>query len=92
MDIVDRLRQTEEETATIGQKLVYLQVPVNPDGPEGADEIERLRSRLENPTEEMLEAGRAVNRLVAGNALGLACIAPDAAWRVMADMILSRSE
>jgi len=43
MDIVKRLRKTEEETATIGQKLVYLKVPVNPDGPEGADEIERLR-------------------------------------------------
>jgi len=43
MDIVDRLRHTEEETATIGQELVYLQVPVNPDGPEAADEIERLR-------------------------------------------------
>jgi hypothetical protein len=43
MDIVKRLRHTEEHTATIGQKLVYLQVPVNPDGPEAADEIERLR-------------------------------------------------
>jgi hypothetical protein len=92
MDIVERLRHTEEETATIGQELVYLQIPVNPDGPEAADEIERLRRLLKNPTEEMLEAGRAANRLVAGNALGLACIAPDAAWRVMADMILSRSE
>lgn len=47
MDIVDRLRQTEEETATVGQKLVYLQVPVNPDGPEGANEIERLRNKVE---------------------------------------------
>jgi hypothetical protein len=55
-------------------------------------ENRRLRNRLENPTEKMLEAGRAANRLVAGNALGLACIAPDVAWRVMADMILSRSE
>lgn len=43
-DIVKRLRQTEEETATIGQELVYLQVSVNPDGPEAADEIERLRT------------------------------------------------
>ena len=59
---------------------------------DAADEIERLRNRLEKPTPAMLEAGRAANRLVAGNALGLACIAPDAAWRVMADMILSRSE
>ena len=42
-DILKRLRHTEEETATIGQELVYLQVPVNPDGPEAADEIERLR-------------------------------------------------
>ena len=55
-------------------------------------EIERLRSRLEKPTPAMLEAGRAANRLVADNALGLACIAPDAAWAAMADMILSRSE
>ena len=36
IDIVKRLRHTEEETATIGQELVYLQVPVNPDGPEAA--------------------------------------------------------
>jgi hypothetical protein len=43
IDIVKRLRHTEEETATIGQELVYLKVPVNPDGPEAADEIERLR-------------------------------------------------
>ena len=45
-DIVKRLRHTEEETATIGQELVYLKVPVNPDGPEGADEIELLRKQL----------------------------------------------
>lgn len=45
MDIVKRLRHTEEETATIGKELVYLQVPVNPDGPEAADEIERERGR-----------------------------------------------
>jgi hypothetical protein len=89
MDIVERLRHTEEETATIGQELVYLQIPVNPDGPEAADEIERLRRLLKNPTEEMLKAGRAANRLVAGNALGLACIAPDAAWSAMANLVLS---
>jgi hypothetical protein len=81
MDIVERLRlrihTSEDETALTN---------------EAADEIERLRRLLENPTEEMLKAGRAANRLAAGNALGLACIAPDAAWRVMADMILSRSE
>jgi len=47
MNIVDRLRHTEEETATIGQELVYLQVPVNPDGPEAANEIERLREILQ---------------------------------------------
>jgi hypothetical protein len=46
MDIVKRLRHTEEETATIGQELVYLKVPVNPDGPEAADEIELLRRQL----------------------------------------------
>jgi hypothetical protein len=46
IDIVKRLRHTEEETATIGQELVYLQVPVNPDGPEAADEIELLRKQL----------------------------------------------
>ena len=46
IDIVKRLRHTEEETATIGQELVYLKVPVNPDGPEAADEIERLREEL----------------------------------------------
>jgi len=46
IDIVKRLRHTEEETATIGQEWVYLQVPVNPDGPEAADEIERLNKEL----------------------------------------------
>ena len=46
IDIVKRLRHTEEETATIGQELVYLQVPVNPDGPEAADKIERLQEEL----------------------------------------------
>jgi hypothetical protein len=46
MDIVKRLRHTEEETATIGQELVYLQMPVNPDGPEAANEIELLRKQL----------------------------------------------
>ena len=46
IDIVKRLRHTEEETATIGQELVYLKVPVNPDGPEAADEIERLSKEL----------------------------------------------
>jgi hypothetical protein len=83
MDIVYRLREFESVKDYWGDWEI---------AKEAADEIERLRSRLENPTEEMLEAGRAANRLVAGNALGLACIAPDAAWRVMADMILSRSE
>ena len=43
IDIVKRLRHTEEHTATIGKELVYLQVPVNPDGPEAADYIEQLR-------------------------------------------------
>jgi hypothetical protein len=54
-----------------------------------AKENKRLRNRLENPTEKMLEAGRAANRLVAGNALGLACIAPDSAWSAMANLILT---
>jgi len=86
MDIVERLRSWLNYDSND-----YIE-PAIADIGEAADEIERLRSRLENPTEEMLEAGRAANRLVADNALGLACIAPDAAWRVMANMILSRSE
>jgi len=57
-----------------------------------ADEIERLRNRLEKPTPAMLEAGRAANRMVASNALGLACIAPDAAWAAMANLVLSEDE
>ena len=59
---------------------------------EAADEIERLRSRLEKPTPAMLEAGRAANRLVAGNALGLAFVAPDAAWAAMANLVLSEDK
>ena len=47
MDIVKRLRHTEKHAATIGKGLVYLQVPVNPDGPEAANEIERLREDRE---------------------------------------------
>jgi len=82
MDIASWLREYASELTGYAPQLMV----------EAADEIERIRSRLEKPTEEMLKAGRAANRLVAGNALGLACIAPDAAWRVMADMILSRSE
>jgi len=59
---------------------------------DAANEIERLRSRLEKPTPAMLEAGRAANRLVADNALGLACIAPDAAWAAMANLVLSEDK
>jgi len=59
---------------------------------EAADEIERLRSRLEKPTPAMLEAGRAANRLVAGNALGLAFVAPDVAWSAMANLVLSEDK
>jgi hypothetical protein len=51
IDIVKRLRHTEEETATIGQELIYLQVPVNPDGPEAANEIELLRRQLAHSVE-----------------------------------------
>jgi hypothetical protein len=78
MDIVERLRWR-----------IHTSHDVNALTNEAADEIERLRSRLEKPTEEMLKAGREANRLVAGNALGLACIAPDAAWAAMADLVLS---
>jgi len=54
MDIVERLRHTEEETATIGKELVYLQVPVNPDGPEAADEIEKLREENQKQREKIM--------------------------------------
>ena len=47
MDIVERLRHTEEHTGTIGKRLIYFQVPVNPDGPEAANVIERLRHEME---------------------------------------------
>jgi hypothetical protein len=88
MDIVERLRRINaflhvtEDEPEYDYKLSY----------EAANEIERLRSRLENPTEEMLMAGRAANRLVAGNALGLACIAPDTMWKAMADIALKEDE
>jgi hypothetical protein len=86
MDIVERLRQKAE------RKSPNLYVEQQRIETEAADEIERLRRLLKNPTEEMLKAGRAANRLVAGNALGLACIAPDAAWAAMADLVLSEEE
>jgi uncharacterized coiled-coil protein SlyX len=85
------IAQKDAEIEQLRNKVRWLEMCENTVVKQNA-EIERLRNRLENPTEKMLKAGRAANRLVAGNALGLACIAPDAAWRVMADMILSRSE
>ena len=81
MDIVERLRNNKG-----GESYTWQTIS------EAADEIERLRSRLEKPTPAMLEAGRAANRLVADNALGLACIAPDAAWAAMVNLVLSEDE
>lgn len=81
MDIVERLRNNKG-----GESYTWQTIS------EAADEIERLRSRLEKPTPAMLEAGRAANRLVADNALGLACIAPDAAWAAMANLVLSEDK
>jgi hypothetical protein len=78
MDIVERLRNGTGNNPENHWLLI-----------EAADEIERIRSLLKNPTEEMLKAGRAANRLVAGNSLGLACIAPDSAWSAMANLILT---
>jgi|GEM_PF-2673702 len=77
-DEIERLREDKEMWADATGK--------------AANEIERLRSLLKNPTEKMLKAGRAANKLVAGNALGMDCIAPDAAWRVMADLVLAGNE
>jgi len=88
MDIVERLRRINaflhvtEDEPEYDYRLSY----------EAADEIERLRSRLEKPTPAMLEAGRAANRMVAGNALGLAFVAPDVAWSAMANLVLSEDE
>jgi hypothetical protein len=81
MDIVERLRNNKG-----GESYTWQTIS------EAANEIERLRSRLEKPTPAMLEAGRAANRLVADNALGLACIAPDAAWAAMANLVLSEDK
>ena len=83
MDIVERLRSWLNYDSND-----YIE-PAIADIGEAADEIERLRRLLKNPTEEMLKAGRAANRLVAGNSLGLARIAPDAAWSAMANLILT---
>ena len=81
MDIVERLRNNKG-----GESYTWQTIS------EAVKEIERLRSRLEKPTPAMLEAGRAANRLVADNALGLACIAPDAAWAAMANLVLSEDK
>jgi len=86
MDIVERLRSWLNYDSND-----YIE-PAIADIGEAADEIERLRSRLEKPTPAMLEAGRAANRMVASNALGLACIAPDAAWAAMANLVLSEDK
>jgi len=64
MDIVERLRHTEEETATIGKELVYLQVPVNPDGPEAANEIERLREELKWKNDHVERLAKAMHKMV----------------------------
>jgi len=81
MDIVERLRNNKG-----GESYTWQTIS------EAVKEIERLRSRLEKPTPAMLEAGRAANRLVAGNALGLAFVAPDAAWAAMANLVLSEDK
>jgi hypothetical protein len=81
MDIVERLRNNKG-----GESYTWQTIS------EAADEIERLRSRLEKPTPAMLEAGRAANRMVAGNALGLAFVAPDVAWSAMANLVLSEDK
>jgi len=83
MDIVERLREFESVKDYWGDWEI---------AKEAADEIERLRNRLEKPTPAMLEAGRAANRLVAGNALGLAFVAPDVAWSAMANLVLSEDK
>jgi len=82
-DIVERLREFESVKDYWGDWEI---------AKEAADEIERLRSRLEKPTSAMLEAGRAANRLVADNALGLAFVAPDVAWSAMANLVLSEDK
>ena len=81
MDIVERLRNNKG-----GESYTWQTIS------EAVKEIERLRSRLEKPTPAMLEAGRAANRLVAGNALGLAFVAPDVAWSAMANLVLSEDK
>ena len=81
MDIVERLRNNKG-----GESYTWQTIS------EAVKEIERLRSRLEKPTPAMLEAGRAANRLVAGNALGLAFVAPDVAWSEMANLVLSEDK
>jgi len=94
MDIVERLRHIGFTFwyAPILPHEKFERIEIGKMSRDAADEIERLRSRLEKPTPAMLEAGRAANRLVAGNALGLACIAPDAAWAAMANLVLSEDK
>ena len=69
MDIVERLRHTEEETATIRKRLVYLQVPVNPDGPEAANVIESLRREIADLEEVMDREKCALGYLITKRAL-----------------------
>ena len=94
MDIVERLRHIDFTFwyAPILPHEKFERIEIGKMSRDAADEIERLRSRLEKPTPAMLEAGRAANRMVADNALGLACIAPDAAWAAMVNLVLSEDE
>ena len=54
MDIVERLRRTELHHVwdDLEGKMVGKMFSANPDGPEAADEIERLREALQTIAEE----------------------------------------
>jgi hypothetical protein len=52
-DLVSQLRRKQHKAY---QWVVPFDAPINPDGPEAADEIERLRASLESSQSELLEA------------------------------------
>ena len=66
MDIVERLRRTELHHVwdDLEGKMVGKMFSVNPDGPEAADEIERLREEVKELEEIMEENKCAVGYLI----------------------------
>ena len=66
MDIVERLRRTELHHVwdDLEGKMVGKMFSANPDGPEAADEIERLREELKWKNDHIERLAKAMHKMV----------------------------